>query len=135
MQYNSQISNWLVSALGGLATWAVVLAIVILLLAIIARIRIAGPGNWQRLLYDRSFIIRALSLGFGIWVLAGFSSNAPKLSLDPDYSAEQEAIRAQLEAGAGDVESVAPEKDSAEETSARLQQLREEQREAVLEED
>ncbi|WP_334079285.1 hypothetical protein [Microbulbifer sp. M83] len=135
MQYNSQISNWLVSVLGGLATWAVVLAIVILLLAIIARIRIAGPGNWQRLLYDRSFIIRVLSLGFGVWVLAGFSSNAPKLSLDPDYSAEQEAIRAQLEAGAGGVESVAPEKDSAEESSARLQQLREEQREAVLEED
>ncbi|WP_237057324.1 hypothetical protein [Microbulbifer sediminum] len=135
MQYNSQVSNWLVSVLGGLATWAVVLAIAILLLAVVARIRVAGPGNWQRLLYDRSFIIRVLALGFGIWVLAGFSSNAPKLSLDPDYTAEQAATRAQLESEAGEVESLAPEKDSAQDSSARLQQLREEQREAVLEEE
>lgn len=133
MELNLQVSNWLVSALGGLASWVVVAACVLLALNVFFRVRLllqrAEVVHW---LLDRSLVIRFLGLLFFIWVLLGFNSNAPKLTLSPDYSAERAATERLLQAQTAPVESIAPERESAAETSAHLQSLREEQRGAVL---
>lgn len=133
MELNLQVSNWLVSALGGLASWTVVAACVLLALNVFFRARLllrrAEGVHW---LFDRSLVIRFLGLLFFIWVLLGFNSNAPKLALNPDYSAERAATERILQAQTAPVESIAPERESAAESSARLQALREEQRDAVL---
>ena len=133
MELNLQVSNWLVSALGGLASWTVMAACVLLALNVFFRVRLllcrAEGVHW---LLDRSLVIRFLGLLFFIWVLLGFNSNAPKLALNPDYSAERAATERILQTEAAPVESIAPQRKSAEETSAHLQSLREEQREAVL---
>ena len=133
MTINSQISNWLLASLGGLATWVVVAACVLLALNVFFRARLLhGRGEQLHWLLDRSLVIRFLCLLFFIWVLIGFNSNAPKLVLAPDYSAEQQAERAMLEGKTAPVENAAPPRESAAESSAHLQALREAQKEAVL---
>ncbi|WP_346837932.1 hypothetical protein [Microbulbifer sp. SAOS-129_SWC] len=133
MTINSQISNWLVSALGGLATWAVIAACILLALNVFYRARLLrNRGDSLHWLLDRTLVIRFLCLLFFIWVLLGFNSNAPKLVLVPDDAAERTAEQQLLRAEAAPVQSIAPQRDSAAETSARLQQLREAQKEAVL---
>jgi len=136
MAVNLQISNWLVSALGGLATWAVVAACVLLTLNVFYRAHLLiRRGETIHWLLDRSLVIRFLCLLFFIWVLLGFNSNAPKLVLVPDNSAERAAQQQLLHAEPVPVHSAAPQRDSAAETSARLEQLREAEREAVLPEE
>ncbi|WP_193162639.1 hypothetical protein [Microbulbifer hainanensis] len=133
MTINSQISNWLVASLGGLASWAVVTACILLALNIFFRVRLLrGRGEQLHWLLDRSLVIRFLCLLFFIWVLIGFNSNAPKLVLAPDYSAEQQAERAIREGKTAPVQSAAPPRETAAESSAHLQALRDAQKEAVL---
>ncbi|MCA0893127.1 hypothetical protein [Microbulbifer agarilyticus] len=129
MEFNSQVANWLAGALGGLASWVVIAACVLLVLNILARIQfLRRRGEGLHWLLDRSLVIRLLSLLFFIWVLLGFNSNGPKLELAPDYSDEQQATERVLRAEQGDVENFAPEKPTAAQTSQRLEELREQQK-------
>lgn len=133
MDINLQVSNWLVSILGGLASWAVIAACALLVLNVFFRVRLLSRrGEGLHWLLDRSLVVRFLCLLFFIWVLIGFNSNAPKLVLTPDYSAEQQAIERALSEQQGKVQDVSPIKESAEETSERLQEMRREQKESVL---
>ncbi len=133
MELNLQVSNWLVSMLGGLAFWAVMAACVLLALNVFFRIRLLrARGEALHWLLDRSLVIRFLCLLFFIWVLIGFNSNAPKLVLDPDYSAEQRAMENAMAKETFGVRDISPHRDTAAETSARLQEVREEQKETVL---
>ena len=135
MEFNSQIANWLMSALGGLASWIVIAACVLLALNIFLRARfLRQRGEGLHWLLDRSVVIRLLCLLFFIWVLIGFNSNAPKLVLSPDYSDEQEATERALQADTGDVENIAPIKPTSAETSERLSTLRESQKQESREE-
>ncbi|MFC6633432.1 hypothetical protein [Microbulbifer taiwanensis] len=132
MELNLQISNWLVAVLGGLATWVVIAACVLLALNVFFRVRLLhARGEGMHWLLDRSLVIRFLCLLFFIWVLIGFNSNAPKLTLAPNYSAERRATDNALKE-TGKVQDLSPKKETAAETSARLQVLREEEKEAVL---
>ncbi|MBB5211254.1 hypothetical protein GTQ55_02505 [Microbulbifer hydrolyticus] len=85
-------------------------------------------ANW---LLDRTLVIRFLALLLFIWVLVGFNSNAPKLVLQPDCSAEQKARERALQVESGAVENFAPKMRKAEETSAHLESLRDEQQAEV----
>ena len=128
MEFNTQIANWLMTALGGLSTWVVVTACVLLALNIFLRVRfLKSHGEDLHWLLDRTLVIRFLCLLFFIWVLIGFSGNGPKLVLAPDYSDEQAARQHALEGRTGELENLAPKRPTAEETSARLEALREEQ--------
>lgn len=133
MDISLQISNWLISILGGLASWAVIAACVLLALNVLFRVRLLNRrGAGLHWLLDRSLVVRFLCLLFFIWVLIGFNSNAPKLVLAPDYSAEQQATERALSEQQGKVQDVSPAKENAEETSERLQEMRQEQKESVL---
>lgn len=133
MSFNWQISNWLLATLGGLASWLVILACAMLALTVFYRVRLLhARGESLGWLLDRTLVIRFLCLLFFIWVLMGFNSNAPKVVLAPDYSAEQVAREALLKAEAAPVKNLAPHRDSAEETSEQLESLREEEKESVL---
>ncbi|WP_231759295.1 hypothetical protein [Microbulbifer elongatus] len=130
MEFNSQIANWLMSALGGLASWIVIAACTLLALNIFLRARfLRQRGEGLHWLLDRSVVIRLLCLLFFIWVLIGFNSNGPKLVLAPDYSDEQEAVKRALQPKRQSVENLAPEVADSEETSERLAELRAEQKE------
>ncbi|MCQ3830982.1 hypothetical protein HXX02_16200 [Microbulbifer elongatus] len=130
MEFNSQIANWLMSALGGLASWIVIAACTLLALNIVLRARfLRQRGEGLHWLLDRSVVIRLLCLLFFIWVLIGFNSNGPKLVLAPDYSDEQEAVKRALQPKRQSVENLAPEVADSEETSERLAELRAEQKE------
>lgn len=133
MEFNLQVSNWLVSTLGGLASWIVIAAVALLALNVFFRVRLLrGRGEGMHWLLDRSLVIRFLCLLFFVWVLIGFNSNAPKLVLAPDYSGERQAIEKALDAETDEVRDISPQKNTATETSARLEAMREEQKEAVL---
>ena len=133
MDINLQVSNWLVSILGGLASWAVIAACALLALNVFFRVRLLSRrGDGLHWLFDRSLVVRFMCLLFFIWVLIGFNSNAPKLVLAPDYSAEQQAIESALSEQQDRVQDVSPAKVSAEETSERLQEMRQEQKASVL---
>ena len=128
MEFNSQIANWLMTALGGLSSWVVIAACVLLVLNIFLRVRfLRSHGEGMHWLLDRTLVIRFLCLLFFIWVLIGFSSNGPKLVLAPDYSAEQQATERALEQDADRANNLAPKRETAEERSARLEALRQEQ--------
>lgn len=136
MEFNSQIANWLMAALGGLSTWIVAAACVLLVLNIFLRVRfLKSRGEELHWLLDRSLVIRFLCLLFFIWVMIGFNSNGPKLALAPDYSDEQAARQRALEGGVSGLENLAPKKPTAEETSAHLEALREEQQSEIAEEE
>ncbi|WP_078083664.1 hypothetical protein [Microbulbifer mangrovi] len=129
MEFNSQIANWLMTALGGLSTWVVITACVLLLLNIFLRVRfLRSHGESMHWLLDRTLVIRFLCLLFFIWVLIGFNSNGPKLGLAPDYSAEQQATDRALQKEAGQISDLAPQRESAAERSEHLETLREEQK-------
>ncbi|WP_043320184.1 hypothetical protein [Microbulbifer sp. HZ11] len=129
MEFNSQIANWLMSALGGLASWIVIAACVLLALNIVLRVQfLRQRGEGLHWLLDRSVVIRLLCLLFFIWVLIGFNSNAPKLVLAPDYSDEQRFRESVLQTGPKPVENFAPKTADAEETSERLEELRAQQK-------
>ena len=129
MEFNTQIANWLMTALGGLSTWVVIVACALLLLNIFLRVRfLRSHGEGVHWLLDRTLVIRFLCLLFFIWVLIGFSSNAPKLVLAPDYSDETAATERALQSENGAVENLAPERATADERSERLEALREEQK-------
>lgn len=129
MEFNSQIANWLMAALGGLSTWVVVTACVLLLLNIFLRVRfLRSHGEGMHWLLDRTLVIRFLCLLFFIWVLIGFSSNGPKLVLAPDYSDERAATERLLEQGTGNVRNLAPVQETAKESSEHLEELREAQK-------
>lgn len=133
MEFNLQVSNWLVSTLGGLASWIVIAAVALLALNVFFRVRLLrGRNEGLHWLLDRSLVIRFLCLLFFVWVLIGFNSNAPKLVLKPDYSGERQAIEKALDAETGEVRDISPQKNTATETSARLEAIREQQKEAVL---
>ncbi|WP_295798599.1 hypothetical protein [uncultured Microbulbifer sp.] len=129
MEFNSQIANWLMTALGGLSTWVVMAACVLLFVNIFLRVRfLRSHGEGLHWLLDRTLVIRFLCLLFFIWVLIGFNSNGPKLVLAPDYSDEQEATERALTGESGEVQNLAPARESAEESSEHLQELREAQK-------
>ncbi|MCX2781009.1 hypothetical protein OQJ46_03795 [Microbulbifer thermotolerans] len=133
MDFNSQISNWLVAVLGGLASWVVIAACALLAINVFFRVRLLhARGDGMHWLLDRSLVIRFLCLLFFIWVLIGFNSNAPKLTLAPDYSAEQQAIKNALNEETGGVRDLSPRRETAAETSERLQSLREAQKEEAV---
>lgn len=128
MDFNSQIANWLMTALGGLSSWIVLAACALLALNIFLRVRfLRSHGEGLHWLLDRTLVIRFLCLLFFIWVLIGFNSNGPKLVLQPDYSAEEQA-RARVLRQEGELKNLAPERENAEETSRKLEQLREAQK-------
>ncbi|MFD1215878.1 MULTISPECIES: hypothetical protein [Microbulbifer] len=128
MEFNAQIANWLMTALGGLSSWIVIAACVLLALNIFLRVRfLRSHGQGMHWLLDRTLVIRFLCLLFFIWVLIGFNSNGPRLVLQPDYSAEEEA-RARALRHKGELDNLAPVRESAEETSKKLEQLREAQK-------
>ncbi|WP_250461248.1 hypothetical protein [Microbulbifer litoralis] len=132
MEFNLQVSNWLVSVLGGLASWLVIAAIVLLALNVFFRVRLLhGRNEGMHWLLDRSLVIRFLCLVFFIWVLIGFNSNAPKVVLAPDYSAEQQATANARAGEAAAVDDISPQRKTAAETSERLRALREEQKQSL----
>ncbi|QKX16304.1 hypothetical protein [Microbulbifer sp. YPW1] len=129
MEFNAQIANWLMTALGGLSSWVVITACVLLLLNIFLRVRfLHSHGESLHWLLDRTLIIRFLCLLFFIWVLIGFNSNGPKLVLAPDYSAEQQATDRALNRETEPVGDLAPQRESAAERSEHLKTLRDEQK-------
>ena len=129
MEFNSQIANWLMTALGGLSTWVVMSACVLLLLNIFLRVRfLRSHGEGMHWLLDRTLVIRFLCLLFFIWVLVGFNTNGPKLALEPDYSDERAATERALQDDSGGVVNLAPARETAEESSEHLQELRETQK-------
>nr|WP_010132323.1 hypothetical protein [Microbulbifer agarilyticus] len=129
MEFNSQVANWLAGALGGLASGIVIAACALLVLNITLRIQfLRHRGEGLHWLLDRSLVIRLLSLLFFIWVLLGFNSNGPKLALAPDYSDERQATERALREERTEVENFAPEKPTAKQTSQRLGELREQQK-------
>ncbi|WP_428820009.1 hypothetical protein [Microbulbifer sp. MCCC 1A16149] len=129
MEFNSQIANWLMTAFGGLSTWVVITACVLLLMNIVLRVRfLRSHGESLHWLLDRTLIIRFLCLLFFIWVLIGFNSNGPKLVLAPDYSAEQQATERALNRETAPVGDLAPQRESAAQRTEHLEMLREEQK-------
>lgn len=129
MEFNSQIANWLMTALGGLSTWVVMSACVLLLLNIFLRVRfLRSHGEGMHWLLDRTLVIRFLCLLFFIWVLVGFNTNGPKLVLEPDYSDERAATERALQDDRGSVVNLAPVRETAEESSEHLQELRDAQK-------
>ena len=139
MEFNAQIANWLMTALGGLSTWIVIAACVLLLLNIFLRARfLRSHGEGMHWLLDRTLVIRFLCLLFFIWVLIGFNTNGPKLVLAPDYSDERAATERALDDDTGSVVNLAPSRDTAKESSEHLEALREAQKSeqrAILDEE
>lgn len=90
MVFNLKISSWLESALGGLASWVVVAAIVLLALNVFFRLRLlqhrAEGAYW---LLDRTLAIRFLCLLFFVWVLVGFYSKAPGPVFDVGHGGDR----------------------------------------------
>lgn len=129
MEFNTQIANWLMTALGGLSTWVVIVACALLLLNIFLRVRfLRSHGEGMHWLLDRTLVIRFLCLLFFIWVLVGFNTNGPKLALEPDYSDERAATERALQDDRGSVINLAPARETAEESSEHLQELRDAQK-------
>ncbi|GGA65246.1 hypothetical protein GCM10011369_03360 [Neiella marina] len=124
-----QTSNWLVGIFGSFAT----LVAVIMVLAIIGWIGSYCYWQWP----NRHVSLPTLYFGV-LWRLAlglvlvmalfTFSSNSPKVTLEPDYAAEQEASQQQLSKPTEPINDLSPEQLTPEQRSAKLEALREQQK-------
>jgi heme/copper-type cytochrome/quinol oxidase subunit 2 len=124
--WDFQLSNWLVSFLGSSATFVTVLVFGVLLYLTIhnvRRIKSRSASNTEYL------VMAAQAIGFAILLISMFSwqSNAPKYELLPEDTAVLQNVNGELP----EVNDLSQPNLTPEESTRRLEHLREQQKQAT----
>lgn len=124
--WDLQFSNWLVGLAGAGATYVALVVFILFVYFIVKRINlIKKTPSEQNQLNFKVLAAQLITFGLILTVMFNFQSNAPKYQLKVEKSTPIQASSTELP----EVKDLSPEKLTAEQSSERLQQLREKQKE------